>query len=343
MDFLTLSSDIFGLDIGDLSLKIAFLKKKGKKIQLKAYGEKKVPIGLFSRGEIKKQEEVIKIIRQFVKELKIRTPYVVSVLPETKTFIKTIEIQSLVKENILESIKKEIQLYIPFKIEEIYFDWKIISERVNKTKILVGVSPKHIVDSYLFVLKNAGLKPVSLEIESIAILEALLDKKEKFLKPLGIIDLGATRSSLIIVDEGIVQLTISLPLAGAVLTQSIADELKISFDQAQKMKIDFCKGEKNEVVEKKVNLFFENLTQSLINHLKFYEESSKRKIEKIIVCGGGANLPGLIPYFEKNLNIETIKGNPWVNILEKPPIPEDKSLIYTTALGLALRALQEKI
>jgi len=342
MELLNLSSRVFGLDIGDLSLKMVLLEKTGKKIKVKCYGEKAVPQGYFERGEIKKEAEIAKIIKDFIKAQKIYTSYAVAVLPETKTFIKTIEIPVSEKGNILENIKKEIELYVPFKIEEIYFDWKIISQENNKIKILVGVSSKNIIDSYLKVLKMAGLRPVSLEIESVAILDALLDKKENFLKPLAVLDLGATRSSLIIIDEGVIQLTISLPHAGVNLTQAIAGDLKISFEEAQKIKREFCQNQKNDTVAKNITLFFNNLIQSLSSHLKFYEENSEKKIEKIIVCGGGANLPGLIACFEQNLKIKTIKGNPWINIFEKePPIPEDQSLIYTTAIGLALRGLEE--
>lgn len=346
MGLFNLSSKVFGLDIGDLSLKIVLLEKKKNKIRLISYGEKAIPLGYFAAGEIKKEIEIAKIIKDFVKQQKISTPYVVSVLPETKTFIKTFETVPSEKANLQETIKKEIELYVPFKIEEVYFDWKIVSRESNKIKVLVGVAPKNIVDSYLHLLKMAGLKPLSLEIESVAILDSLLDKKETSLGPLAVLDLGATRSSLIMVDGEVIQLTISLPHAGANLTQIIADELKLSFEEAQKIKKDFCenpKDSKNEVVAKNIKIFFNNLTQSLINHLKFYEENSGKKITKIIVCGGGANLPGLVPHFEENLKIKTIKGNPWVNIFVKePPISASESLIYTTAIGLALRGLEEQ-
>jgi Tfp pilus assembly PilM family ATPase len=134
MSFLNLTSDVFSLDIGDLSLKLIFLTKKGKKIELKSYGEKIVPRGFFINGEIQKEKEVALLIKTFIKETKVFTPYVVSVLPETKTFIKTIEIPWSEKQNIVEAIKKEIELYIPFKLEEVYFDWQIVRRVKLKSK-----------------------------------------------------------------------------------------------------------------------------------------------------------------------------------------------------------------
>jgi len=342
MSLFNISKNIFGLDIGDLSFKFVFLKKIGNQVKLKKYGEKIIPAGYFEGGEIKKEKEVVQIIKNLIKEQHISTPYVVAVLPETKTFIKTIAIPQKEKNNIEKIIEKEIESSIPIKIKDVYLDWKIINKHDDKINILVGLSIKSIIDSYVRVLKMAGLRPVSLEIESIAILRSLIKKEECPTQSLAIIDLGATRSSLIIVNQEIIQLTISLPHAGANLTQNIADELKISFEEAQKIKKNFQKDQNNEVVAKNIKIFFNNLTLSLINHLKFYEENSGNKIEKIIVCGGGANLPGLISYFEEKLNIKTTKGNPWVNISEKKlPLPEDELTIYTTAIGLALKGLKE--
>lgn len=346
MSFFNLTSDIFGLDIGDLSLKLVFLTRSGKKIELKSYAEKAVPRGFFVNGEIQKEKEVAQLIKDFVKKQKVLTPYVISVLPETKTFIKTIEIPYSEKQNIVEAIEKEIELYIPFKLDEVYFDWQIVEEdntNNNKIKVLVGLAPKKIVESYTKMLKMADLQPVSLEIESVAILKAMFNEKEDLDKSLAFVDFGATRSSLIIIDKGIIQLTISLPLAGDFLTQSIATNLKISIDEAQKMKKN-PDGfpEKEIIIHKEIESFAVNLAISLKNHLKFYEDSSGKKIEKIMACGGVINLSGLMSILEKRLQIPIVKANPWSNVLQKNnPLSEDQALTYTTAIGLALTGLDE--
>lgn len=343
MSFINSTSSVFGLDIGDLSLKLIFLTKKGGKITLKSYGEKIVPRGFFINGEIQKEKEIAQLIKMFVKETKVFTPYVVSVLPETKTFIKTIEIPWSEKQNIVEAIKKEIELYIPFKLEEVYFDWQIVEEGDAKIKVLVGLASKKIIESYVKILKMAGLQPISLEIESMAILKAMFNEKEDISKSLAFVDLGATRSSLIIIDKGAVQLTISLPLSGDVLTKNISNNLKISVDDAQKMKKNPDGFPEQQVlIHKEIESFATMLASSLENHLKFYEDSSSQKIEKIVACGGVANISGLMTVLEKNLQIPIVKAKPGLNILHKnKPLSDDQFLVYTTAIGLALTGLEE--
>jgi type IV pilus assembly protein PilM len=211
-----------------------------------------------------------------------------------------------------------------------------------KIKVLVGLASKKIIDSYIKILKMAGLQPISLEIESIAILKAMFDEKEDLNKSLAFVDLGATRSSLIIINKGIVQLTISLPLSGDLLTKNISTNLKISIDDAQKMKKNPDSfPEQQTLIHKEIDSFATALASSLKNHLKFYEDSSGQKIEKIVACGGVTNISGLMTILEKNLQIPIIKAKPELNILHKDkPLSDDQFLIYTTAIGLALTGLE---
>ncbi len=166
----------------------------------------------------------------------------------------------------------------------------------------------------------AGLKPVALEIESVAIIRAIFLNEKEIASPKMVVDLGATRSSLIIVDQGTIQLTISLPLSGEGLTKKISSELKINFDEAEKLKKEYSSKDKGSKLEKTIFNFFENLSNYLQTYLKFYKEETKRKIEKIILSGGGANLYEINNFLEKKTNIKTERGDPLVKITKKPPL-----------------------
>ena len=76
MNFLTLSPESFGLDISDLSLKIIKLKKnkdflnKSGSLSLASFGEFKIKPGIITKGEIKNEEELVKIIKDAVLKVK---------------------------------------------------------------------------------------------------------------------------------------------------------------------------------------------------------------------------------------------------------------------------------
>ena len=62
IDLLNLKTDAFGLDISDLSLKIAVLKRQGKFFNLASFAEEVIKPGIIKEGEIKDEAALSKII-----------------------------------------------------------------------------------------------------------------------------------------------------------------------------------------------------------------------------------------------------------------------------------------
>ena len=70
LEILSLKPKIFGLDISDLSLKIVNLERKGGGFRLRSFGEAKIPPGVIRNGEIKKEDNLAKIIKKAISEVK---------------------------------------------------------------------------------------------------------------------------------------------------------------------------------------------------------------------------------------------------------------------------------
>ena len=91
-------------------------------------------------------------------------------------------------------------------------------------------------------------------------------------------------------------------------------------------------GVKNDAeIEKSIDFYLSNLK---------YSEA----VDSIVLCGGGSNMPGLLPYMTRRLGRPVEAGNPWVNVKlgrEIPLIDRGHSVQYSTAIGLALRGLDE--
>ena len=72
----------------------------------------------------------------------------------------------------------------------------------------------------------------------------------------------------------------------------------------------------------------------------FYEKEYQRKIERIILAGGGANLLGIEDYFTKRLELPTVKGAPFNRISYPPqlePVVKDMGTGLAVAVGLGIR------
>jgi type IV pilus assembly protein PilM len=359
MEFLSLKPKAFGLDISDLSLKFLMLKKKGKKFSVVSFGESKIEPGMIESGEVKNEEKLAGIIKEITK--RVKTKYVVASLPEEKAFLQVIKMPLMSEEDLKSAILFEAENYIPLPVNEVYLDCEIVSSVHAASKnldVLLAAIPKRVVDPYLRVLKKAGLKPIAFEIESLSIARALI-KDQKTTQPVLIIDLGATRSSFVIFSGNSVRFTCSIPISGIHFTELIAKNLKVGFEKAEKLKIihglreglRIKLGEKTTLEKVKGKIFealipgLVDLVQQIKKYLDFYQAHAYlagpegKKIQKIILCGGGANLKGLDEFLELELKIPVEIGNPWINVGEVKNFPKENSLSFTTAIGLALRGI----
>ncbi len=345
-------SSAFGLDISDFSIKIAQLKKK-RSLELINHNRTPIPEGLIKEGEIKKEKELIEIIKKSVAGVKgdeIRTPYVISSLPEQHCFVKIIQLPKMKLKEAEEAIKWETEANIPLSLEEVYLDWQIISPpAIDHLDILINAAPKILIDKYSQVLQEAGLEPVIFEIESVATARSLI-KDEFAPKPVLIIDLGFNRTSFIIFAGASIRFTSSIPLSSQKMIADLAEKFKISQEEAKlfKFRIGLDRDKEKGRVFNALLPSMTKLIDQIRDCLNFYKEHIHKldgyqgDISKIILCGGGAYLKGLPQYLSNRIKIPVNLGNPWINVFPKnskkiPDIPFKDSLAYSTALGLALR------
>lgn len=364
-----------GLDISDLNLKAVQLSQSGKKIKVQALSRVDLPKGIIERGSIKDKQVVLSALETLLKKPtygSFTANQVVACLPETRTFIKQITVEKGPNklENIIES---EIEKYIPMSVNEICYDWQVINEQADDYQILIGAAPNHIVEQYIDLVKSARLEISALEIEAMPICRSLLVEESAKTKldnnnenAYGIIDIGAKRTSLIVYTNSSIAFTISLPISGEEITERIAKTLEITRDQAEKAKIicGFDKSNARGIISDILADMVQNLVGRINDAIEYYAKNYPNfpSIKKLYIAGGGANIKNLCEILSKELNIEVVKGNPFLNIDEteekfgknllethnlnnktisdvegKLSSKQSSSISYTTSIGLALR------
>jgi len=314
-----------GLDISDLSLKLVQLRKSGDTIKIQALSRVSLEAGLIVDGEIKNKEGLIKKIKELIsspKYGKISSNNIIACLPETKTFIKLIEVEKT-PNKLSDIIETEIEKYVPFPVKEVYYDWQVIGSSNDRESVLIGVIPKAIVNQYTDLFYEVKLSIEALEIEQVAICRALLREespgfKEPYNKNYAIIDFGAIRTSLTVYSKNSILFTVSVPISGEKITYEIAKNLEIERVQAEKAKI-ICGLDENVadgIINKILSVTIKELNSKIIEALEFYNShfSDRGPINYIILCGGGANIKGIDKIIKNSVSLEVKKGNILKNI-----------------------------
>lgn len=348
-EFLTMPA--VGVDISDRSIHFIQLVRKGRGFVLGKYGHEKIPGGLITEGGIEDAPALEEILTKLRK--KHGLDFVRVSLPEQKGYLLKMKLPLMKRSEVRGSLELRLEENVPISPQNALFDYTTVECEPEKHKghldVGVAVMPIDVVSKYAEVFSGAGFTPLSFELEAHAIARAVLPEND--CGTTMIVDIGATRTGISIVSEGIARYTATVNIGGDQLTEAVMKIFNLSKKEAQKKK------EKEGLLQNRedksmygalipiTSLLGDEIKKRIIywgTQDQGKGHATKKDIEKIILCGGEANVPGIKHYLATTLKINVELANPWMNIASFddyiPEIYHNRSLQYVTALGLALHS-----
>lgn len=337
-----------GIDVGTASVKLVELSKKGGAISLDTYGEFKSK-DYFEY--VKKADgitylklidsDIVRIIKELIKETGAKSRYVNFSLPTISTFSTIISLPLIPQKELANAINYEAKQYVPIPLSEAILDWSVINTTPANLEIFIAAFPKELVNSYSRISQMSNLKLKALELETFSLTRSLIYPEKE---PDILIDLGATSSNISVINDGFIQFSHNFNVSGAIISRTLATALGIEKSRAEEIKTNqglFGKeGEKelSKIITPLVDILL-NETEKMIN---LYSRKSGKPIKKIIISGGSANMKGLLEKFSEYFKIETKIGNPFLHINHPALLEETLKEIgpsFAIAVGLAMREL----
>ncbi len=330
-----------GFDVSDGSVKFVELQRDGDSLSVGKFGVR--PFSGDLTGTLSS------IQKNFGFEM-----VNVSISEEESYFVR-IRLPFIKPEEVRDAIELQIDSYIPYSAREVEFDYQILKTdpRLNGyIDVNIGVLPKKIVNRYLSIFKQANLMPTSLMIEAEAILRAAVPRGSKDV--LMIVNIGRINTVLSIVARGAVWFSYTFKLGGDFLLKRLGETCALSEEDALKAKNEkgLINSSDNQDVFGCLLPMIGSIRDEISKHCKYWSEHRKEfliaegidDINKIVVCGSQAVIPGLTSYLSGALGLKVVSANPWVNIFNfdqyVPPITQKDSMEYVTAIGLALSSLR---
>lgn len=331
------------LDISDLSIKYGELLVTSHGLRLGRFGEEDIPAGIIVSGKIEKENELIKILTSLRK--RERMHFVRISLPEEQMYLFTVTLPLMKGDEIRDSILLQLEEHIPLQAVDTVFDYEIISQGTEGVVVQVLALSSNVIESYVSVLRESGLVPLSFELEAQAIARAVIPYEDT--STVMVVDFGKTRTGVSIAEKGRVLFTTTLDIGGATLTSMIAKNFSISTEEAEQMKrasgLESTSGTEDifPVILNGLSVLRDELTKQY----DYWKNRTKdgthhSEISKIILCGGDSNLRGLAEYLESSMMLKIEHANAWANIstmeISVPDMSREDSFSYATVLGLAL-------
>jgi type IV pilus assembly protein PilM len=268
-------------------------------------------------------------------------------LEEKDIFMRVINVPGMSDKELRSSITFEAEQYIPLPLEEVnlsYQKLEIPTSQKGKISVQLVAAKKDVIERYIKIVKEAKLIPVGVEPEALAIGRALTSKNDGEANL--ILHMGFQKSLIIITLKNSVVFTRTLSSGGDAMSRAIAQNLNLDYMQAEEYKKAY--GLNQDQADGKIYEALKPMFESIISEIGraqmfFTTHHPGVNINRVVLSGGTALMPGLLLFMANNLNVEVELANPFANMNFSKDIANKKDWhiqngpLFAVPLGLALK------
>lgn len=337
-----------GIDLGYSSIKIVVLSHAQTPPRLISLGHIPSPQpGIISEADLD-LDAVTGAVKNLFQEINPPTKDIVIALPEAKIFTRVIyDLPYLSDDELAQAIRYAAEEFVPMPMKDVNLYYQVIfrspkKDQNSRTVVFVVASPKALIDKYLRVFNSAGLQVVAIETESIAAARSLVSFNA-FSPTTLIVQLGATNTDFAVVSEGLILLTRSIATGGAALSRVISQGFNFELIQAEEYKKvyglleDQLEGKLFKTLKPVIDVITNEAKRVILAHEM---QNRQRPVKRVVLTGGGAQMPGLVRYFANFLGLEVEEADPWSSVAVDPALKTklaSEASFYSVAVGLALK------
>ena len=341
---------VWAIDIGNNSLKALCLSTERGVAEV--IGFENIQHGkILSSGNItedEKEELIALSLRELVTKYDLSMDEIVISVPSQNSFVRFVNLPPVEAKRIPEMVKFEAVQQIPFGINDVQWDWQLMSEPESpEIKIGIFAIKNEIVNASLQPLSREEIEVSYVQIAPMALYNYLLyDRPDLFAsdnQAVVILNVGAENSDLVVCTKSTVWQRCIL-IGGNTFTQAIADTFKLNFDKAEKLKRTAPMSKYARQIFQAMRPVFTDLASEVQRSLGFYNSANPNmKVKKIIAMGGGAKLRGLLKYLQQTLQMPVERPDSFKRLALNPNVSQAKFHESVTdfgiVYGLALQGL----
>lgn len=341
---------IVGIDISASSVKVLELSRSGGSYRVERFAAEPVPQNAIVEHAITEVEQVAEVVKRAVKRSGTKLKNAAVAVSSTHVITKVIKIPKGLSEIELNSqAEMEAEHYIPYSLDEVNLDYQVIptgEEGGEEDDLLMAACRKEIIDDYIAVLEDAGMKPAVVDVETYAMESACSLITEHMPgggleKTIAVLDVGSTTTNINVLHNNQSVYTRDHTFGGRQLTEEIQRRYGLSFEEAGLAKKQG--GLPDNYQTDVLRPFMEALCQEGMRALQFfYSSTSFNAVDQILLAGGCAQIAGIDELVAARIGVPTLVANPFTSMSLasriKPQVISNDAASLMISCGLALRS-----
>ncbi|MEA2012416.1 MAG: type IV pilus assembly protein PilM [Verrucomicrobiota bacterium] len=348
------SDYILAVDIGASSIKLAeFAFPDDDTIVLTKFVCKGYDLKL---AEADKSIQIATLLKKILIENDFASNKVLVCVSGQSAFIRFVQLPPVSgdESRVRQIVEYEARQNVPFSMDQVIWDYQLIGEgkEGEELDVMFVVIKNDIVEKVTNAVQAVGLEPLLVDVPPSAIYNAARANNLGMENCIMLLDIGGRSSNLIFI-EGNKFFARTIPIAGHSITQQIAKEFGISFEEANELKhrhgfvalggaYEEPESEVAAIISKIVRNVMARLHGEINRSISVYASQQKgSRPTKLYLAGGSSILPFTERFFAEKLRVETSYFNPFQVVLLAPEIKkqelEEVAHTFGAVIGMGVR------
>jgi type IV pilus assembly protein PilM len=337
-----------GLDIGSSLIKVVEVDHSKDSPMLTRYGIVKLPSEAIVEVEIMDQSLVVQGIQECMAKAGVTGKAVVTAVSGRAVIVKKVIMDKMNPDDAKEAIFWEAEQHVPFDIDDVCLDFQVLNEDVgaNQMEILLVAAKKEMVNAHAGIVRDAGLDPVVIDVDSFAIqnaVEATTDSGAG--RVVGLVNIGSDVTNINIIQNNIPYFTRDLSVGSNVFVEAVQRELGVTFEEAENMLAGTAEIDDPDRLRQVIADAAGDISMGIERSIAFLKTAGDaERIDHAVLSGGGACVPFLREILSEKHEIDFTVNNAVARMDRTEGLfeghgdnAEKIAPLLTVALGLALR------
>ena len=333
-DYYLFPKRVLGIEIGKTRIYATQVYLKGKHATV----EKCSQHAIEANGQETFQQRASASLKELCNQFKFDTIH--TALSSAHVVFKHMHVPFASHEKISQIISFEVEPLLPFALQDAVVDFIITKTYEDQSSdILIAAVQKHHLIQHLQIFESIGLSPSIITVDLFALygLYKQIPSYAENPKSTVLFDLGTHSTRMAYINKGQLQSIRTIQKGVSTIAKSMAQKLQISPAQVMEQIIRFGLQDQDDTafaqaLQDEIRSYWRTIGFTFTS----FTRNSNNKIEHILLLGSGAQLKGIVPFINNELQTkcELFDGNK----IKSGTITLDNQLNLTSADLIALSA-----
>ena len=305
-------------------------------------GEMPLPPGAVVNGVVSDGGAVTRALKELWSATKFECRSVILGITNQQVVVRDITLPNLSPEQLAMALPFQARELVPIPLDQALLDFAQLGDPNPATETVSGLlvaAPRAPVVAAVNAVERAGLQVARVDLSSFAVLRSIAAEQQAVE---AVIDVGSHITTVVIHNEGVPKVVRAVTRAGEELTELLATKGSMNREDAEQAKREIGLSGSDRTVTEIITQGLRPFVAELRSSLQYFVSvTGGRRVDRISLTGGGAELRGLPELLSDQLGAPTSVVQPAQHIRNRwrsDPQGDTKMSASAVSVGLAMGA-----